>query len=201
MPKGTELLEQAASAGAAAKSVHLDIQAYQTARNNFVNAIKVWNSSWLCVEVAHANGIAIARLLSDSQRSIDAWFPAAAQACHCHRECCHTVDPIYGRVNCQWYTSSPTSEVHVCAQSHLQKDDGGLALRSLIQQDVVELLCCPLTAGALQGTAENRYMHECWHHPAGRCFRTQHELLFDPGTPIARPLAKAVSAHFLCLVC
>lgn len=35
------LLADAASAGAAAKQVDLDIQAYQKARNVFVNAIRV----------------------------------------------------------------------------------------------------------------------------------------------------------------
>lgn len=34
-------LQQAAATGAAAKQVDLDVQAYQKARNNFVNAVKV----------------------------------------------------------------------------------------------------------------------------------------------------------------
>lgn len=42
MPAAAQLAD-AASAGAAAKQVDLDIQAYQKARNVFVNAIKVRN--------------------------------------------------------------------------------------------------------------------------------------------------------------
>lgn len=39
------------------------------------------------------------------------------------------------------------SESFLNVQEHLSKQDGGVTLDALIRNDIVALLCCPLTSG------------------------------------------------------
>jgi hypothetical protein len=53
-----------------------------------------------------------------------------------------------------WACDELTFGFASAVQEHLQKNDGGVALHSLLRNDIVGLLCCPLTAGAASGSVQ-----------------------------------------------